>query len=144
MRGRRLQISGKKDPEINVGSFADVAFLLIIFFILTTTFNKPKGQEIELPRPDPEQQKSEETVPTVVLTELEIMVGEERVHKTREEFKQWLDEFDFEQMPDEGKRVVMLTTKPDVSYSRYFDIINLINKYSGVVSLMQEQEGGGE
>jgi len=45
---------GRDNPEINSSSMADIAFLLLIFFLVTTTIANDRGLSILLP-PDPDQ-----------------------------------------------------------------------------------------
>lgn len=47
---------GRRLPEINSGSMADIAFLLLIFFLVTTTIATKQGLMLQLPpKPDPNQ-----------------------------------------------------------------------------------------
>lgn len=46
------------DPEINITSLVDVVFMLLIFFMVTTTFSRPSQLKIELPRSSAEQQET--------------------------------------------------------------------------------------
>ena len=53
----------KKTPEINSSSTADMAFLLLCFFMMTTTMDQDKGLQRRLPPiPDPNQKVEDQKV----------------------------------------------------------------------------------
>ena len=51
----------KKIPQINASSMADISFLLLIFFLVTTSMDVNQGLARRLPAPVPPEQKVENT-----------------------------------------------------------------------------------
>ena len=60
--------SGRKIPEVNSSSMADIAFLLLVFFLVTTTIATDKGLTLTLPpkadpnEPPPDITKNERNI----------------------------------------------------------------------------------
>lgn len=52
-------MGSRKIPEINAGSMADIAFLLLVFFLVTTTIQTDAGVSTVLPPYIPENVKAE-------------------------------------------------------------------------------------
>ena len=52
----------QSESEIPTSSMADIAFLLIIFFMVTAVFSATKGLEFKLPKEDDKPPESEEAV----------------------------------------------------------------------------------
>jgi len=98
-------------PEIPSASLADIAFLLLIFFLVTTTMDQDKGLERRLPQWVPEDQMDQDAPPIkernifVVLIDKEnrLMVEGEicRVEDLKEKAKLFLtNPLDLPNMPE--------------------------------------------
>lgn len=61
--------SNKSSTKIDMTPMVDLAFLLLTFFILTTTFNKPKAMELTMPDPYADQPVNTRNVLNLILSE---------------------------------------------------------------------------
>ena len=50
----------RKAPSINSSSSADIAFMLLIFFLITTSMDTDRGLARRLPPPVPKEQKDQD------------------------------------------------------------------------------------
>jgi len=137
----KLKRKEQANTEIDVGSFSDIAFLLIIFFILTTTFTKIAGNKIEIPSGSSEQSESEQKQIAVTLSAESITYGEDAKSIGIDELRVVLAKEKFETKEPED-RMVVLETEGEVVYERYFQVVMAINDAGGVLTLIDH--AGGE
>lgn len=129
----------KRDLEIPTDSVSDIAFLLIIFFILTTTLNKLSGFTAELPSAAASQQqaKSDAKTPTVQLASGKLLFDEREVSiaALRERL------LDLRLANRQGEeRIVMLEAAGKVDYQTYYEVMAAISAAGGVVAIVEEDE----
>lgn len=56
----KLRVSSAEDPELNLTSLIDVVFLLLIFFMISTTFERQAALKIDLPESSAEARPQED------------------------------------------------------------------------------------
>ncbi len=131
------------NSAIDVGSFADIAFLLIIFFILTTTFTKIAGNTIEIPSGSSEDSEVEQKQIAVTLSAESILYGEGVKSISIDELRVALAKEKFETREPDAMMVV-LETDGAVLYERYFQVVMAINDSGGVLTLIDHAGGEDE
>ena len=138
---KRLGAKKQGDISPDLTSFSDIANLLIIFFILTTSLVRPFGRQMDMPSSaqPPEQQKTTDT-PTVRLSPDKILFseGEKKERElTMDQLRSELWKRNFPALkPD--KRAVVVEITPDVKYERYYQVAAAVAASGGIIALMEE------
>lgn len=139
----RLRKKKIVDAEIDVGAFADIAFLLIIFFILTTTLAQTTGQQVEIPSAEtPPDKQVDEKTPSINLLTDKILFGEDEENMEEiglDELRAHLFAQELREAADQD-RMVVLEVGEEVAYERYFQVVTLISEAGGVVAMVEEAE----
>jgi biopolymer transport protein ExbD len=129
----------KRELEIPTDSVSDIAFLLIIFFILTTTLTKLSGFTAELPSAAASQQQatSDAKTPTVQLANGKLLFDEREVSPAA--LRERLLDLRLDKRQGE-ERIVMLEAAGKVDYQTYYEVMAAISTAGGVVAIVEEDE----
>ena len=111
-----MKLHGKqhleKGGEIPTASLADIVFLLLIFFLVTTSMNPDKGLGLTLPPPGEAVKLTKEDVLSVyVNAEGEILIGEEII--TPDQIRDRVEK----RLRENPKLVVSLVTDAKADYN---------------------------
>jgi len=127
----------KRAVDIPLDSFSDIAFLLIIFFILTTSIQKMTGFQTELPAGEKSEVKQTEKTPTVNIGAGRLLLNEKSV--SLEQLAAELQALKLGTKADD-QRVVLLDSAPDVEYQLYFEVMAVITASGGVIGILTEDK----
>jgi len=115
-----IQIRNKIPAEIPTASMADIAFLLIIFFMLTSVYSSNYGLEYGLP-------KNEDPINVQPLESMHIHItgpGQFTIDKrpaTLEQIAAYIDS----KLKQNPKKPVIIQTDPDVPYYATIQMLDL-------------------
>jgi biopolymer transport protein ExbD len=123
----------RMDNEINAGSMADIAFLLLIFFLVTTTIAEDKGILVKLPpwsdeEPDITKLKERNVYSVLVNAQNQLLVREEpmRLANLRENAKEFIaNPRRMENMAESPKNaIISLKNDRGTNYETYLAVYN--------------------
>lgn len=141
----------KKTPEINSSSTADIAFLLLCYFLMTTTMDQDSGLQRRLPQmPDPNQKVQDQKVNrrNIILVKInsldKLYAGNEAmdVSLLKDKIKEFLSNpANLETLPEKeikeiegfgpcevSKGVISLQNDRGTSYKAYIEVQNELVK----------------
>lgn len=132
----RLPKKKELDQEaIPTTSLADMMFLLLIFFIMTTTLTRVTGFVTDMPSGSSAKQAEQEKTPTVTLQGEDIRFNDQVT--TLEDLKTSLKARHLELKQGDGKVVIVAATG-NVKYQAYYQTLAVIQSCSGVVAIVSE------
>ena len=127
----------RRESEIPVGPFSDIAFLLIIFFILATTLVQVSGVLTDIPSGQQSEQKQDDKTPTVKLQGDRVTFNDNQVDI--KQLRSRLAKLKLSQKAGDAK-VVLLEASGSVKYQTYFDVMASISDAGGVTAILQEEK----
>jgi len=137
MRKKYSKEKKHRAGEIPTGSFSDIAFLLIIYFLVATTLLKVKTITADLPSGEKAAQAQSEKTPIVNLRGAEIYFNDKRLEIAELEARLAALELPSK---DPSQRIVMLESAGGTPYANYFKALAAISANGGVVALVEEEE----
>ncbi len=137
MRKRDRREKKHRSGEIPTGSFSDIAFLLIIYFLVATTLVKVKSITADLPSGEKSSQTQSDKTPTINLKNDLIMFNDKRVDLAG--LNERLSALDLPEQ-EADKRIILLESAKGTPYEVYFQALAAISANGGVVALVEDDK----
>jgi len=134
MRRTRRRKTREGAGDIPISSFSDIAFLLIIFFILATTLVQVRGFQTEFPSGQKSEEKKEKTT-TVTLHAGKLSLNDQPVDV--DGLKAGLLKLDLGAKSGDDK-VVLFEAAGKARYQEYYQVMAAITSAGGVVGIVRE------
>ncbi|MGY8798616.1 MAG: ExbD/TolR family protein [Longimicrobiales bacterium] len=127
-----MAVLGKKKKRVSDGvttaGTADIAFLLLIFFLVTTTFPKDKGLSIVLPEPGEEAQVSQKNILHLIIQPtgiVDVKRGEsQQIQQMR---PSEIDGLWRQEVTANPNLIAAVKTHPDASYKYMIDVLDALH-----------------
>ena len=137
MARRRRTKTREGAGEVPTSSFSDIAFLLIIYFMVATTLQSMRGFLTDLPAGQKSQEKTEQAT-SINITDNRITLNDDRVDP--EALRRRLKELRLAEKRGDQK-VVLLEAMGEVDYQTYYDVMAAVSGSGGVIGIVRQAEG---
>ena len=139
MKERRRRKLLAEPPASATG---DIAFNLIVFFLVCASVQPDSGREQTLPRSEQEEEQQQESENIKVqLTRDSVFLGDKLMLPANfpGNFRQGLARA-LSSATRQSDRVVVVKSKPETPYSYWITITEMIEQAGGVVTIQREEE----
>jgi len=112
-----------EDVEIPSASLADIAFLLLIFFLVATTIDVDKGLDLALPPAGTEVEISRKNITNLLINdEGQVLLDNELIHISE------IDDIVREKLLVNDKLIVSVKTTRKTKYEVYISVLDQLKK----------------
>ncbi len=148
----KTSMRDRMENEINAGSMADIAFLLLIFFLVTTTIAEDKGVLMKLPpwsndEPDNLKMKTRNVYSVLVNADNQLLVrgqpmGINDLKNNTKDFI-WNPRKENDKAETPTKAIIMLKNDRGTKYITYLSVLNEVKAaYNELRDEMSERKHG--
>ena len=114
---------GRVSPEIPTASMADIAFLLIVFFLVTTTMNQDKGLSLHLPPIGESKEVKQKNICNVWINENDEIAFFENDNLTLIQFSDLKQQI-MTRLASNDKLIISLKAERDATYRMFVDVLD--------------------
>ena len=125
----------KADPSFNMSSMTDVVFLLLIFFIMTSSNVTPIGKKVNLPKSSSEDPIKIMKVTGTITPEKELFLGDSPV--TKESLEAEINKVLSPKSEDKNENVIMVRGDVTNLYGDVMEIVQICSKIENAVVSLQ-------
>jgi biopolymer transport protein ExbD len=128
----------KEDVEIPSSSLADIAFLLLVFFLVCTTIDVDKGLKLVLPPTDVEQQEiNRKNITNILINDAGQVLLDNEMVQVRD-----VERIVRQKMAENPLLIISLKTTRGTKYEVYIDVLDQLKRANATrISIAEPDEG---
>jgi biopolymer transport protein ExbD len=136
-----MKLRPRQTPEIPLTSTADVAFLLLVFFLVAASSGTDAGRNLDLPSTEQAQEQKQEQQNLEVTVKPDVFVVADREIEQLDELAAAIRDFLADKTTPE-ERLVLITSDDSVTYQRWSDAVSAIEQAGGIPAPQIEESSG--
>jgi biopolymer transport protein ExbD len=125
--GMQFKRNTKKETFIPTSSMGDIAFLLLIFFMVTTIFREETGLPVELPRAEAGEEVNRELIANIYINRQEMISIDDRLVKV-----DFVSDIIGEKISDNPQLIVAFKTDTKTPYGTVSDVMEELKEVNAV------------
>jgi biopolymer transport protein ExbD len=131
----------KEEPEIPTASMADIAFLLIVFFMLTTVISATKGIDHMLPQDNNDQEQTETEKSIYIKIEADNMFSIDKKEPMPISSTDKIIDYVYNKVSKNYKKPIIIHTDPEAKYESMIAVFDAVKQVEARLHEEWRQEG---